>query len=89
MVDLLLGWYGQMVIQRRDHTVEELAQTNPGRTGGIMTTYLRKKNRAVFIGRMQEMAIEFLPSRAPLCAAVVTVLVWAGIIFGLVEACGK
>ena len=54
-----------------------------------MTTYLRKRNRSVFIGRMQEMAIEFLLSRAPLCAAAVTVLIWAGIIFGLVEACGK
>ena len=54
-----------------------------------MTAYLRKKNRAVFIGRLQEQAIEFLLSRAPLCAAVVTVLIWAGIIFGLVEACGK
>jgi len=54
-----------------------------------MTTYLKKKNRVVFIGRMQEMAIEFLLSRAPLCAAVVTVLLWAGIIFGLVWGCSK
>ena len=54
-----------------------------------MTSYLRKKNRVVFIGRLQEQAIEFLLSRAPLCAAIATVLIWALIVFGLVEACGK
>ena len=54
-----------------------------------MTQYLRRKNRVVFIGRLQEQAIEFLLSRAPLCAAIATVLIWALIVFGLVEACGK
>jgi len=52
-----------------------------------MTSYLRKKNRVVFIGRMQEMAIEFLLSRAPLCAAMATVVLWALIIFGLLWGC--
>ena len=52
-----------------------------------MTQYLRRKNRVVFIGRLQEHAIEFLLSRAPLCAAGVTVLIWAMIVFGIVWGC--
>ena len=54
-----------------------------------MTSYLRKKNRVVFIANIEASIIKFLLSHAPQCAAWATVLIWALIVFGLVEACGK
>ena len=67
----------------------KLAQTNPGRGGGIMTTYLSKKNSTVRFQRTRERAFELFIANAEhlpgLIAALVFGLSVVGLMFGMAE----